>query len=470
MTEDDVNRPTTDNGPTHEEPFALAGNEIRTKIIHTFGEAYIQEGPSHALSFSELRSRTDTDIDPAQLNYHLQKLVGHFVAKTDGGYVLHPKGKQVYLALQAGTFEQRERQVSVKAQFDCYYCQAPVRATLSGARAKVACPECEYTYLDTYTISPLGAYEDEMAAFEQFSKYTHHKLLGYARGICQTCGNAMESQLVSSKAISDLGVGPPNERPEVYVRLSCDNCGTCFNLFVGIVLLVDLEFITFCYNHGVDILSTPYWELEFAVTDKPVTVHSTDPWEVALRVTLGDDTFELVVDSELNVVERNHLEPIFDKGTSLVRAIKNDVGRMGSREDTDDVGRPTNTDCLEQLRSHRWPDEVTCPHCDSTDTIRKGTTSKDSQRYYCHTCDTIFNDLTETIFAEHRLTLSEMFYIIQKRDERTAAQLARQLDRSHQSVLNFLREVEEIRSETPASACSPPSRRVIRRDRQGERG
>lgn len=456
MTEDDVNRPTTDNSPTHEDAFALAGNEMRTKIIRTFGDAYIHEGPSHALSFSELHSRIDTEIDPAQLNYHLQKLVGHFVAKKDGGYVLHPKGKQVYLALRAGTFEQRERQVSVKAQFDCYYCQAPVRATLSGASAKVACPECGYIYLDTYTISPIGAYEDEMAAFEQFSKYTHHKLMGYARGICQTCGNAMVSELISSETNSDLSVGPPNERPDVYVHLSCDNCGAYFNLFVGIVLLVDLEFITFCYNHGVDILSTPYWELEFAVTDKPVTVRSTDPWEVALRVTLEDDTFELVVNSELNVVERNHLGPVWDDGTSLVRAIKNYVDRMGSRGDMDNVGRPTNTDCLKHLRSCRWPDGVTCPHCDSTDTIRKGTTSKGSQRYHCHTCETIFNDLTGTIFAEHRLTLSEMFYIIQKSDERTAAQLARQLDRSHQSVLNFVRKVEGIRSETPAPVSQPP--------------
>ncbi|MFH5797758.1 hypothetical protein [Haladaptatus sp. CMAA 1911] len=43
----------------------------------------------------------------------------------------------------------------------------------------------------------------------------------------------------------------------------------------------------------------------FAVTDRHLTVRSTDPWEVALRVTLDGDALELVVDEDLRVGERS---------------------------------------------------------------------------------------------------------------------------------------------------------------------
>ena len=55
---------------------------------------------------------------------------------------------------------------------------------------------------------------------------------------------------------------------------------------------------------------------------------------------------------------------------------------------------------MEYLPEQRWPDEVTCPHCRSADTIKKEATRKDAQRY--HNCDSIFNDLTETIFSNHK--------------------------------------------------------------------
>lgn len=72
---------------------------------------------------------------------------------------------------------------------------------------------------------------------------------------------------------------------------------------------------------------------------------------------------------------------------------------MVSRESEDEVFLPDKEDCLGNLRDHRWPNEVKCPHCESVDTIKKGTTRKGAQRYRCHTCNSIFNDLIGTIFA-----------------------------------------------------------------------
>lgn len=68
-----------DSGLPPDEAFAVLGDESRIDILKSLGEANDQ------LSFSELYERVDTP-DSGQFSYHLDKLLGHFVRKTDDGY------------------------------------------------------------------------------------------------------------------------------------------------------------------------------------------------------------------------------------------------------------------------------------------------------------------------------------------------------------------------------------------------
>ena len=63
--------------------------------------------------------------------------------------------------------------------------------------------------------------------------------------------------------------------------------------------------------------------------------------------------------------------------------------------------------CFEQVRSLRWPDKVTCPHCGSPEIIRRGKddTQPERQRYQCKSCDKRFDDLTGTVFEGHHQPL-----------------------------------------------------------------
>ena len=79
--------------------FALVGNETRAEILRVLGEE-----PWAGLSFSELRSRVDPDLDSGQFNYHLQQLVGQFVRHTDDGYEMRPAGVTLYRTIRAGIF------------------------------------------------------------------------------------------------------------------------------------------------------------------------------------------------------------------------------------------------------------------------------------------------------------------------------------------------------------------------------
>jgi transposase-like protein len=63
--------------------------------------------------------------------------------------------------------------------------------------------------------------------------------------------------------------------------------------------------------------------------------------------------------------------------------------------------------CYETVRTMRWPDEVSCPHCSSAAVIKDGRddTQPHRQRYECRSCRRRFDDLTGTIFAGHHRPL-----------------------------------------------------------------
>jgi hypothetical protein len=74
-------------------------------------------------------------------------------------------------------------------------------------------------------------------------------------------------------------------------------------------------------------------------------------------------------------------------------------------------------------------------------------TYKGEQRYLCHNCDTNFTVLTGTIFANHKLALEEMFYIIKEMEAKSTAQITRELGRTYKTVLDFVHEVQTVVSE-----------------------
>ena len=63
--------------------------------------------------------------------------------------------------------------------------------------------------------------------------------------------------------------------------------------------------------------------------------------------------------------------------------------------------------CFAMVRKLRWPEGVSCPHCESMRVTQRGMneTQPDRQRYLCGDCGRSFDDLTDTIFAGHHQPL-----------------------------------------------------------------
>jgi len=56
----------------------------------------------------------------------------------------------------------------------------------------------------------------------------------------------------------------------------------------------------------------------------------------------------------------------------------------------------------------------------------------------------IFNDLTKTIFEHHKFPIEEMFCILKEMENKSTLQISKELGREYDSVLAFVREVQEI--------------------------
>jgi transposase-like protein len=63
--------------------------------------------------------------------------------------------------------------------------------------------------------------------------------------------------------------------------------------------------------------------------------------------------------------------------------------------------------CYETVRQMRWPERVSCPHCESKVINKRGfhNKEKERQRYACQSCGQQFDDLTKTIFEGHHQPL-----------------------------------------------------------------
>jgi transposase-like protein len=61
-----------------------------------------------------------------------------------------------------------------------------------------------------------------------------------------------------------------------------------------------------------------------------------------------------------------------------------------------------------------------------------GYTPKGARKYKCLECVKYFNDLTGTIFENHRFFIEEMFYIIKEMETKSALQISEELGRDYE--------------------------------------
>ena len=308
---------------TPEEAFAVLGEETRLEILRALGDA---EGP---LSFSDLFDRVEYD-DSSNFTYHLEKLVGHFVRKTDCGYELRQPGARVVEAVLSGVIDETPTIEPTRIDHECLLCGAPAVVHYREDVVGLYCTECDGMYghpdpddptvpdeladcgdLGGYPLPPSGLQgRTPTDAFEAAETWEMSQVLSWGSGVCPRCTAPMEREVRvcedhdgTADRCSRCG-----RRYAVLVDGSCTNCPRKTTGLAAHYLLPNTEFLSFLTSNGVNPVS-PMPEFYRVLIDHEEHVVSTDPLDVRLTFTVGDESITFAVDEDLSITDATRDRP-----------------------------------------------------------------------------------------------------------------------------------------------------------------
>ena len=269
--------------------FALVGNETRLGILEALWRA-----DDEPVRFSALNDAVGMR-DSAQFNYHLGKLTDQYVRKTEDGYELRNAGAKIVRAVLAGSFNEHPELDSFVIDDGCTRCDEPLVASYEDEMLALDCPDCGRAHGE-YSFPPGGLHdrtnEEVLDAFDQRVRHLHCLAKD---GVCPECSGRMRTEL-SKEGECCLGVGLRADHV-------CEQCDHSLCSAIGLSLLDRSPVVAFYRDHGIDLGTTPYWQLDWCVSDDHTTVRSTDPWELEIDVALGDERLRATLDEDLALVE-----------------------------------------------------------------------------------------------------------------------------------------------------------------------
>lgn len=296
-----------------DEAFTLLGNETRIGILHALWDAFESGTGDNAVPFSALFDQVEIE-DSGNFTYHLEKLTGPFVRRTDTGYALKQTGINVVRAVVTGTVTADPTFGPTPIDAPCPRCGGTVEVAYSDELMTAHCTACpgmrEWDgrpgFLFGGLVPPGGVAERPVEqAFHNAVVYINYQLAALFDGACPHCSTPPE---VRVDVCSDHHPGAESLCPNcgwdhlAEVWMVCPTCKRSAFPPARVLMLYDPRAIAF-----YTALDEPYrfasWETivrQFDVTEDLV---GTDPLE--LRFTLpGDDTdLTLTVDDGLAVTE-----------------------------------------------------------------------------------------------------------------------------------------------------------------------
>lgn len=301
------------------EAFELLGNETRLAILLALWEAIdLVPPPSEpTLSFSELRKRIGMRHG-TQFNYHLDKLVGQFVRKTDAGYTLTTSAERILSTILAGTLIDAPSFADERIDAACMLCGASTIVDYSDGVLTQRCPRCDGVTREPD--EPPGAIAKEYRPpvglknrtpqefVQQGKTWQRHQRHAFIEKTCPDCsGTITTTILVCDDHVShDRTVCAHCDRVhEIVASFVCDVCKSSMRTGVWNTILTDVAVIAFFHEHGLD---TKAFEDELAYgvlyeAIERVAVHSEEPLEIMVTVELDGDRLDVTLDDEAHVID-----------------------------------------------------------------------------------------------------------------------------------------------------------------------
>lgn len=272
----------------------LLGDETRVAILAALAAA---EGP---LSWGALRAALDSP-DSARFDYHLQRLVGSFVAHDDDGYRLRYPGARVVRAVRAGRYTRTGAGAyDEPAPGACVDCGASaLRLRYDEPLLAVACEACGTVHTEN-PFPPAALERPAPAVATAFDRLVRHRVAAAVAGTCPECAGPTTGRVGTDH--------PPEWGYAALPEYTCETCGFRVVPSFGMAVLERPETVAFLAEHGPGDPEAPFWTLPLAVTDRYTTLGGGDPPRVAVDVVRGDAALRAVFDgAEPTAVTREPL-------------------------------------------------------------------------------------------------------------------------------------------------------------------
>lgn len=287
-----------------DEALSILGEKTRANIIIELGDARtIDPTSSNSLRFSELMDRVNAE-DSGGFNYHLDKLVGTFVEKTDDGYKLRLPGQLVYQAVVAGTLTERQT-IEPFVVGACPDCDEDLTAAYHPDQLlTVECTGCE-TLFDAMHFPARGLTgRSNREILEAAYQRRHQKLGLMRRGVCHSCGGFVERALQQEASIS-YGSASVEEMAglETYATLACDACNMSLVGHPANVALTTPTVVGFFADHDRDVALSNWWDDPIVDARNGTQTIEADPALVTMPFEIGGDRLTITLDDDLQIAD-----------------------------------------------------------------------------------------------------------------------------------------------------------------------
>lgn len=270
------------------EGIELVSHEVRAEILLALTERMQECSRNEPLQFAELRKRVGHD-DPGNFNYHLKRLLGTLVEKTDDGYRLSVVGHHFVAVLQSGQFDPDRRRVFPETETSCPVCGAAASITYEDGSLQTACGN-DHTWILNVGPELLDSHS-VIDALNIATRRTLWEAKSTMNGVCPICEG--------DTAGTDVRLS--GEASLVMYKWVCDNCGFFVQNSAGGCVLFHPEVIGFCYQHNVNVFQHT-WEI-FVENVGTATVCSKNPLHVQVVVSLDGEQLQLTLDDSATVVD-----------------------------------------------------------------------------------------------------------------------------------------------------------------------
>lgn len=272
---------------TPAEAFSLLANDTRVKILETLWQA--DEQP---VSFSKLHEAVEVS-NSSKFNYHLSKLSGQFIRRTEQGYELRNAGRCVVRMIVKGSLNAHPQPDPISVGDPCTLCGEPLLARYEDETLAIECPTCGRGH-GRYPFPPggmLGRCDEEVLVAFDRRVIHHHSQAG--DGVCPECSGPIQPTF----EIEEVGAHDAT----IFARHICKGCNYTFRSPVGLNLLNRQPVIAFYQRNGINLRNEPFWRHKWCVSDDCTLVRSFDPLELDVVITIGSESLCMRVDTDLTI-------------------------------------------------------------------------------------------------------------------------------------------------------------------------